>query len=381
MNIRIHTSISEISEDSWNALVRDNHPFLRHEFLHAMERHGCVGEKFGWLPRHITVHDNDRLIAAMPLYEKHNSYGEFVFDNAWADAYVRAGRDYYPKLVSAIPYTPATGQRMLSLAGRERESWPLLLQTALQLTKESGASSFHMLFPDSTEHEFLRQQGLLSRHDCQFHWRNDNYRDFDDFLNRLRSRKRNNIRKERGKVAQAGIRLRQLDGHSATPLDWRNFASFYEQTFAEKWGMATFNLDFFEEVAQRLPEQVVLVLADAGSSCVAGALMYRSDTTLFGRHWGCSEQVDSLHFEACYYQGIEYCIRHGLQHFEPGAQGEHKIARGFLPTLTKSSHWIAEEEFRQPVGSFVRHERQAVAGYMRQLGAATPYKKSESTAR
>ena len=374
MKVRIHTSISEITADAWNALVRDNNPFVRHEFLHAMEQHGCVGEKFGWLPRHIAVYEDDLLIAAMPLYEKHNSYGEFVFDNAWADAYESAGRDYFPKLVSAIPYTPATGQRLLSVTGCEKEVWPLLLQTVLQLAESTGASSFHALFPDSREHQFLQQQGLLSRHDCQFHWRNDDYRDFDDFLNRLVSRKRNNIRQERRKVSQADINLRVLDGHTTTPLDWQNFTRFYEQTFSGKWGIATFNLGFFQELAQTLPDQIVLVLADAGSTSIAGALMYRSDTMLYGRHWGCIEQVDSLHFEACYYQGIEYCIRHGLQRFEPGAQGEHKIARGFLPTLTRSSHWISDNDFRLPISNFVAHERQAVAEYMMQLEAASPYK-------
>lgn len=374
MKIKIHGNIAEIPASSWNALVRENNPFVRHEFLNAMERHGCVGEQFGWLPRHIAVYENDALIAAMPLYEKHNSYGEFVFDNAWADAYARAGRVYFPKLVSAIPYTPATGQRLLAVAGREQEAWPLMLQTALRLAESAGASSFHVLFPDNSEHRFLQQQGLLSRHDCQFHWRNDGYRDFDDFLSRLISRKRNNIRKERRKVAEADINLRVLDGYTATPHDWQDFSRFYEQTFAEKWGMATFNLGFFEELAQSLPQQIVLVLADAGSSCIAGALMYRSDTTLYGRHWGCIEQVDSLHFEACYYQGIEYCIGHGLQCFEPGAQGEHKLARGFLPTLTRSSHWVADDEFRQPISNFVAHEREAVAEYITQLQTATPYK-------
>ncbi len=375
MKVRIHTSISEVPAASWNALVRDNNPFLRYEFLNAMERHGCVGEKFGWLPRHIAVYEDDLLIAAMPLYEKHNSYGEFVFDNAWADAYERAGRTYFPKLVSAIPYTPATGQRLLSVADREEETWPLLLRTALRFAEESGVSSFHALFPERREHQFFQRQGLLSRHDCQFHWHNENYRDFDDFLSRLVSRKRNNIRQERRKVAQADINLRLMDGHSATSLDWRNFSRFYEQTFAEKWGVATFNLGFFQELAQTLPDQIVLVLADAGSGCIAGALMYRSDTMLYGRHWGCIEQVDALHFEACYYQGIEYCIRHGLQRFEPGAQGEHKIARGFLPTLTRSSHWIADGDCRQPISNFVAHERQAVAEYMTQLESANPYKK------
>jgi predicted N-acyltransferase len=378
LNISIHKQIEAIPAAQWNRLVTDNQPFVRHEFLHAMERHGCVGEQFGWLPRHIAVYQDDGLVAAMPLYEKHNSYGEFVFDHAWADAYQRHGLAYFPKLVSAIPYTPATGQRLLCQPQRREQLSQVLLDTALQLVEQRGASSFHCLFPHLQEHQFLARHQLLTRHDCQFHWHNQGYRQFDDFLAGLTAKKRKNIRQERRRVADAGVVLRRLDGFTATAEDWRHFTRFYNQTFEEKWGIATFNFGFFQEVAQRLPEQVLLVLADLDGQCIAGSLMYRSDTTLYGRHWGSLRQIDCLHFEACYYQGIEYCIEQGLQRFEPGAQGEHKIARGFRPTLTRSSHWIADRRFRQAVSAHVQHEQDAVQYYMQQLATSLPFKQDRS---
>jgi predicted N-acyltransferase len=377
LKIRVHERIDQIAAAAWNRLLRDNNPFLRHEFLLALERHNCVGEKFGWLPRHIAVYDGRELIGAMPLYEKENSYGEFVFDHAWADAYRHAGLNYFPKLVSAIPYTPATGQRLLARPDRAAEVWPLLLSTALELSRQTGASGFHCLFPAWEEQDFLEGNGLISRHDCQFHWQNRGYADFDAFLGQLTARKRKKIRHERRKVERSGVVLRRLDGHTASERDWQHFSRFYNHTFAEKWGIATFNYPFFLDVARQLPDQVLLVLADRDGECIAGSLMYHSDTTLYGRHWGSVEQVDSLHFEACYYQGIEFCIEHGLKLFEPGAQGEHKIARGFLPVLTRSSHWLVDEHFRGPVAAFARHERKAIADYMRQLEQSDPYRKEE----
>jgi len=374
LRVQIHSAIGEIPASEWNRLVRDSNPFLRHEFLHAMERHGCVGEAFGWLPRHVTVRDDDRLVAAMPLYEKYNSYGEFVFDHAWADAYRRAGLSYYPKLVAAVPYTPATGQRLLALPGQEQVVWPVLLRTALELAGTLRASGVHWLFPTGDEQLFLRSQALLARHDCQFHWTNQGYRDVDDFLAVLTAKKRKNIRQERRRVRDAGVRLRRLDGHSASAGDWQAFTRFYNRTFEEKWGMATFNLPFFQEVAARLPGQVLLVLAEREGEDIAGALMYRSDSRLYGRHWGAVEEVNSLHFEACYYQGIEYCIEQGISVFEPGAQGEHKLARGFLPVRTHSSHWIADPRFQGPIADFTGHERAAVADYIEQMSAGTPYR-------
>lgn len=374
MRVTIHNRIDEISASDWNSLVTDNHPFLRHEFLSAMEKHGCVGDQFGWLPLHISVHENGRLIGAMPLYEKTNSYGEFVFDHAWEGAYERNGLNYYPKLVSAIPYTPATGQRLLTTKSRFTEIAAVLTQTALQLTKEINASSIHCLFPEAQEINFLAQQQWLIRHDAQFHWHNRNYQSFEEFLNCLNPKKRKNIRQERRKVNEAGVNLRVLDGHSAKEKDWQDWSLFYKKTFDEKWGVATFNHDFFSAIAKQLPEQIVLVLADLDDRCIAGSLMYRSDTTLYGRHWGCIDNINSLHFEACYYQGIEYCIKNEIKIFEPGAQGEHKIARGFLPTLTRSAHWLADDQLRVPIENFIEHEKAAVSGYIKQLQSSSPYK-------
>ncbi len=373
LDIKILTQIDQVSASSWNALVRDANPLIRHEFLSAMEHHGCVGSEFGWIPRHIVIYEDEQLVAAMPLYEKHNSYGEFVFDHSWADAYQRAGLQYYPKLVSAVPYTPATGQRLLALTGRESELWALLYQTAQSLAKESGYSGVHCLFPETQEQAWLSQHSY-TRQDCQFHWHNNGYQDFAEFLQTLTAKKRKNIRQERRKVRESGVTIRVLDGHSASERDWQHFAAFYAHTFDEKWGIATFNLDFFMEVAQQLPQQIVLVLADAGQECVAGALMYRSDTHLYGRHWGATRFIDQLHFEVCYYQGIEYCIEHNLQIFEPGAQGEHKISRGFVPTLTQSNHWLTQPHFASAIAAFTSHERAAVADYMAQLESAVPYK-------
>jgi len=375
LKVEIHSHIDEIPLLDWNGLVPENHPFLRHEFLHAMEKHGCVGERFGWLPRHIAVYDRGCLLGAMPLYEKFNSYGEFVFDHAWADAYQRAGLSYFPKLVSAVPYTPVTGPRLLCRQEQREEIFPLLLNGALRLAEKIGASGFHCLFPCRQQHRFLEQHQLLSRHDCQFHWPNDGYRDFADFLDRLNSKKRKNILRERRRVRESGVALRRLNGHTASDLEWRQFSRFYRQIFEEKWGVATFNYPFFREVAQQIPDQVVLVLAEMEGEAIAGALMYCSDTTLYGRHWGTLQRVDGLHFEVCYYQGIEYCIEQGLSVFEPGAQGEHKIPRGFLPVMTRSSHWLADDRFRAPIRHFVEHERQAVVDYMEQWQAASPYKR------
>jgi len=338
-----------------------------------MELHGCVGEKFGWLPRHIAVYEQGELVAAMPLYEKTNSYGEFVFDHAWADAYQRSGMHYFPKLVSAVPYTPANGQRLLCAAGEEETWFPVLLNTATELCQQ-GFSSFHCLFPETQQQDFFIHSDLLIRHDCQYHWFNQGYEDFDDFLGKLSSRKRKNIRKERQAVINANISLRQLNGHSASEQDWIDFTRFYNNTFTEKWGMATFNLGFFKEIGETLPDNVLLVLADREDECIAGALMYVSDTTLYGRHWGTTDNVDQLHFEACYYQGIDYCIRHNIQCFEPGAQGEHKIARGFIPVITKSAHWLSSDVYKYAITHYCQQEQQAVAEYASQLQQKLPYK-------
>lgn len=374
MRIEILATLDAVAPEQWNALVQDNNPFLRHEFLAALEHHQCVGKKFGWLPCHIAIYEQQQLVAALPLYEKYNSYGEFVFDQSWAQAYHQHGMAYYPKLVAAIPYTPASGQRFLVQAGREAELYPLLLQSALQMAQELKASGFHCLFPLAEQQDWLEQQHLIVRHDCQFHWHNRGYATFEDFLATFSAKKRKNVKQERRKVAETGVQLRLLDGHTATEKDWQRFAFFYEHTFESKWGIPTLNYGFFREVAQRLPDQVVLVMVDNRHDCIAGSLMFRSQTRLFGRHWGCTEYFDSLHFEACYYQGIEYCIQQGLQVFEPGAQGEHKVARGFIPTLTRSSHWLTDERFRPAIRRHTLLEQRGVADYMQAIQEHSPYR-------
>ena len=375
MKIIIHKNINQISALEWNALVNDNNPFLRHEFLSALEKNACVSRKFGWIPCHIVIYENKKVIGAMPLYEKYNTYGEFVFDHAWADAYQRNGLNYYPKLVSSIPYTPATGQRFLARKKDQDKIFKLLLKTVQQLCKHNNYSGFHCLFLNKEEQKWLEENKLLTRHDCQFHWHNNNYDTFEDFLSTLTAKKRKNIRQERRRVKQSNITMRCLNGFTATKEDWANFTLFYNQTFKEKYSTATLNYGFFHEVAKKLPEQILLVLADTKEGdCIAGSLMFISDSTLYGRHWGAVKQVDKLHFEACYYQGIEYCIKHKIQHFEPGAQGEHKIARGFIPTLTQSCHWLYNSPFQSSIEQFVQHEKDAIKHYMSNL--KSPYTSS-----
>ena len=374
MQVTFHDSIQEIPASEWNALVQNQQPFLQHCFIAALENHGCIGGELDWYGHHICVREDGQLIGAMPLFEKHNTHGEFVFDHSWADAWHRAGLQYYPKLVSATPYTPASGQRLLVTQGRETDVYPILLEAVIQFTIASEASSFHCLFPAQEQQEFMSDAGLFTRHDCQYHWHNHNYQSFDDFLSTLTSKKRKNIKQERRKVKDAGITLRVLNGETASAEDWAVFTEFYRRIYERKWGMPVFNQPFFCEVAAALGEQVILVIAELEDKPIAGSLMYKSEHTLFGRHWGCAEKYDSLHFEACYYQGIEYCIKHGLKLFEPGAQGEHKVARGFIPTITKSCHWIAAEGFRPSIERFCEHEKQSIEAYMEQLQDRLPYK-------
>lgn len=374
MQIRTLTSLDLIPADQWNALVRNRNPFLRHEFLVALERHHCVGERNGWLPCHLVCLDNGRLLGAAPLYLKHNFYGEFVFDHTWEAAYERHGLPYYPKLVSAIPYTPATGQRLLLAAGQEHDVADALVAQALQLVASHRCSSLHWLFPDSDSDKLLTERGMLQRLGCQFHWQNRGYRDFTDFLDTFTAKKRKNVRHERRSVQAAGLELQIIKGNTASPEQWELFHRFYCATFERRWGYPTLTLPFFREIGATMGEQIVLILARDGSRDVAGAICFQSDDTLYGRHWGCIAEYDNLHFETCYYQGIEYCIREGLQRFEPGAQGEHKISRGFLPTFTYSAHHLAHPPFQAAIADFLRREKPAVQAHARELGTHSPYR-------
>ncbi|WP_424947557.1 GNAT family N-acetyltransferase [Candidatus Spongiihabitans sp.] len=377
MNIEVHSSMDAIPVAEWNALISGNYPFLQHAFLRALEKFSCVGAHVGWIPRHLVYSKNNQIMGAMPLYEKHNSWGEFVFDHAWADAYQRYGVEYYPKLVNAIPFTPASGQRILLNSENDKETARLLVAAVNTLVNEGNYSGIHSLFPATKDFAILNQQQAISRNDCQFHWYNQGYTCFEDFLGRLKSKKRKNIKQERRKVADAGVKIRRLDGHTASADDWHDFTALYQKIYDRKYGMPAFNQAFFMEVARAMPDQIQLVLAARDRHCVAGALMYCDDATLYGRHWGAEHYIDSLHFEVCYYQGIELCIEKGLQRFDPGAQGEHKIARGFAPTRTQSLHWMAQSPFTRAIAQFVEREQSGVQRYIDAVSAHSPYNRDD----
>ena len=372
-SIQIHDRIDEVPPQDWDVMLRDDYPFLKHRYLAALEHHQCVGEEVGWIPRHLCLYQNSELAAAMPLYEKHNSWGEFVFDHAWADAYRRHGLHYYPKLVNAVPFTPAAGQRVICRKNPDAQSVSLLLKTVSSIMDRCGYSSLHCLFPDQQDQQRLNIHGALMRNDCHFQWHNQNYASFESFLQGLKSKKRKNIRQERRKVIESGLSIRWLTGRQTSEKDWHDFHDVYTRIYQRKFGMPAFSLEFFLEIAETMSDQVILALADHRKTVIAGALFYRDRQTLYGRIWGTRHRVDALHFELCYYAGIEYCIREGLAKFDPGVQGEHKIARGFVPAQTHSLHWIANRPFRQAIREFLSHEEQGVRHYMDQVKENSAY--------
>ncbi|MCP5158294.1 MAG: N-acetyltransferase [Gammaproteobacteria bacterium] len=377
MRLKRLDSLNDIAATEWNALIPGQNPFLSHEFLSALERHQCVGEQTGWLPWHVVCQDdNGRLLGAAPLYLKYNSYGEFVFDWSWAEAYRRQSLPYYPKLVGAIPYTPVTSPRLLLAADQPQPDATAraMIEFVLDESRQHSLSSIHWLFPSPADLERIQEQGFLLRLGCQFHWRNRGYRDFPDFLDTLTAKRRKTINRERRRVREAGLELRILSGRDASEAQWRTIHEFYRSTFHRLGGVPTLTLPFFQDIAATLGERIVLVLAFAHGQAVAGAISFRSIDTLYGRHWGCQADHDSLHFEACYYQGLEYCIENGLQCFEPGAQGEHKIYRGFLPTLTYSAHWIAHSGFRRAIADFLNRETPALRDYVQHWLQHSPYR-------
>ena len=366
MRTAVVNQIRDIPPDDWNRVSGTAQPFLRHEFLSALESNGCVGDAYGWWPQHIVAYDaDDTLVGIAPLYLKSNSYGEFVFDWAWADAYQRAAVPYYPKLVSAIPYTPVTGPRLLvHPASDHARVSRAIIDRALSLTTENQASSLHWLFSSEADTVLLCESGFMRRTSCHFHWHNQGYASFDDFLSRLSSRKRKKIRRERRYVQEAGIEMRIVHGHEATVEQWQIMHAFYCSTFEKKSGVPTLSLEFFQEISRTMGDQVVLVFALHGQETVAGAIMLRGEDALYGRHWGCREEFNSLHFEACYYQGIDYCIRNNLALFEPGAQGEHKLKRGFEPVMRYGSILMAPNMLTEAINRFCQHEHTVLEQYI-----------------
>ncbi|MCU0766813.1 MAG: GNAT family N-acetyltransferase [Gammaproteobacteria bacterium] len=375
LRVEVVDGLGGVTAAAWNALGADPYPFLRHEFLRALELDGCVGERYGWLPRHLLAYRAGRLVGAAPLYLKRNSYGEFVFDWSWADAYRRAGVDYYPKLVSAAPYTPATGPKLLVAPDTERDIVRrALADAALDLAHELGVSSLHWLFGPAEETDWLVAHGFARRLGCQFHWANAGYGDFDDFLQTFSAEKRKKVKRERRRVVEQGIGFRVLHAGDVSAAEWRFFHRLYADTFHRRGGIPTLSLEFFQRLGRDMPGGAALVLALHGDDPVAAAFSLVGTDTLYGRHWGCREAYHSLHFEACYYQGIDYCLRHGLARFEPGAQGEHKLSRGFLPTATWSAHWIAHPAFAAAVDRFLALEGEAMRDYLADMAAHSPYK-------
>lgn len=373
-----HEAIAELPGDDWNRLVGDDSPFLRHEFLVAMEQHGCVGEALGWVPRHLALRDTSgRLVAAAPCYLKFNSYGEFVFDWSWADAYRRHGLSYYPKLVVASPYTPATGPRLLTGDSPDRATYArALIQGAIQVAEGARVSSLHWLFTAADEQALLEQAGLLRRVGCQFHWHNQGYASFDELLGRFTSEKRKKVKRERRRVTDAGVRIRRVRGDQVSEAEWVSFHRLYCETFDKRGGIPTLSLPFFQSIGESMGESLLLVLAEYGEEIVAAAFNLIGARSLYGRHWGCFRDFHSLHFEACYYQGLDYCIEHGLARFEPGAQGEHKISRGFLPVPTWSAHWIADRGFRDAITRFLALEAEGMDDYLTEMRTHSPYRQA-----
>ena len=371
------TGLDQIAADQWNDVAGTDYPFGRHEFLCGLERTGCVRAKTGWQPCHMVIRDGQAIIAVMPLYLKSHSYGEYVFDWSWAEAWQRSGLDYYPKLVSAIPFTPAAGPRLSVAPGYSQEElWPIALDALQRFAEKQGISSWHLLFPHREVAEQLLAAGLPRRTATQFHWFNEGYASFDDFLAGFSSRKRKTVKRERARVQEQGLVLETRAGTELGSQQWQQFYRFYQLTYAKRSGHGGYlNREFFTQTAAGMGEQAVMVLAYLDGRAVAGALYFRSADTLYGRYWGCERELDCLHFEACYYQGIEYCIANGLRRFDPGAQGEHKIQRGFRPVPTWSSHWIADPQLAAAVADFTRREALENEAYLKAASTLLPFKR------
>lgn len=363
-------SITALSAGEWDALAK-GHPLLSHAYLEALESTQCATARTGWAPRHLAIRRNGAIRAVMPLYAKSHSRGEYVFDYVWAHAYARYGMNYHPKLVCAIPFTPVPGPRLLAYDHNDRL---LLLEGAKQLMQQEGYSSLHVLFPDESDMRALQHAGLLFRCNIQFHWQNDAYQDMDDFLAALTQPKRKKLRQDRRRLTEEDITFRWLTGSEINDDALRFFYLCYVQTYLEHGNPPYLNLDFFERIYDHLGHSLVLVLAERHGVPIAAALNIRHADRLFGRYWGSTEYVPGLHFETCYLQGIEYAIAHGIQVFEGGAQGEHKLARGMLPVETWSAHWIDDPVFRPAIADFLKRETPFIREYINELNAHTPYR-------
>jgi predicted N-acyltransferase len=368
--LRIVDSLAGVESTQWNALSQGN-PTLAWEFLHSLHESGCASARAGWAPQYLTAWDGQHLAGAVPLYVKSHSYGEFVFDWAWADAYERHGLAYYPKLLAAVPFTPATGPRLLATdAGVRARLAKALLETA----RSASVSSLHVLFPAGEDAALLREAGMMERSSVQFHWRNAGYATFEQFLGELSHDKRKKIRQERRRVADAGVTFRRVTAREATEADWDFFTTCYRRTYREHRSTPYLNRAFFALLARRMPDNVLLVIAELDGKRIAAALDLFAKDVLYGRYWGAVGFVPGLHFEACYYQGVEFCIERGITLFEGGAQGEHKHARGFLPEATRSFHWLAHPAFERAIDDYLAREGAHIESYVDELNDRSPFR-------
>jgi uncharacterized protein len=379
---RLLTSIADIQAAEWNALEgTEAQPFLRHEFLASLEESGCTRPQTGWLPQHLVLEDGQgRALGALPLYRKGHSRGEFVFDFAWANAYAQHGLKYYPKLLSAVPFTPVTGPRFLvrrptkAIQAESKDAVrAALIAAATELTRSERLSSWHVLFPAEEDHTAVARAGLIERRDCQFHWFNKNYESFDAFLATFTAEKRKKAKRERRRVAEAGIVFDTRSGDEMDDALWRTVYEFYADTFYRHGHEPYLNLEFFKLIAKRMPRQLMLKIARHGGTPIALAVFFVGKDALYGRYWGAGGNYHSLHFETCYYQGIEYCIEHKLGRFEPGTQGEHKVPRGFVPALTSSAHYIRDERFAAAIRDYAMREARGVDDYAASVNEHVPY--------
>ena len=376
--LSIISRLGEIAAPAWDACAGTANPFVSHAFLNCLEESGSATAKAGWLPQHLLVKDaTGSLIACAPLYLKSHSYGEYVFDQGWADAYQRAGGRYYPKLQGCVPFSPVPGPRLLIREDAPAGTREVLIQGLLAVAKEHKVSSLHITFPTESEWDALGTAGFLQRTGVQFHWENQGYGSFEDFLDTLASRKRKQIRKERREAGNSGLAIRTLSGTEITPHHWNAFYQFYLSTVDRKWGSAYLTRRFFQLLGDRLGDRVVLVVAERDGEPVAGALNLRGADTLYGRNWGASEDYKFLHFEACYYRAIDFAITHGLKRVEAGAQGTHKIQRGYLPQRTFSAHWIRDRSFSDAVERFLAQERRAIEDEIASLAELSPFKQEQ----
>jgi predicted N-acyltransferase len=374
---RIVSDLQTISPEKWQSLDLSNNPFLSYSFLSGLEKFGCLKAQH-WQPSHIVIDNENELIGVLPLYIKIDSYGEFVFDWTWADAYQQSGRQYYPKIVSAIPFTPVSGSRLLVNKKHDKESVKkTLINAAISLMEQEHYSSLHVLFPDEKDINLLLKNNGLERLTCQYHWHNQGYRDFKDFLDSLTSKKRKKIIKERREIESSGIEIQRLSGNDIKPVHWEIFYQFYSSTFFKKWGEPRFTLDFFQSIGETLSEQCLLVLAEYNDETIAGAFAMKDNDTLYGRHWGCNRHIPFLHFELCYYQTIEHTIENALHCLDAGVQGEHKLARGFQPVAMPSAHWIRENDFRSAIKNYLDKERILMIEHIQSLKTHLPYKVKE----